>query len=814
VIVVDDGSTDSSSELAQRAGAIVISLDGRPHGPAFARNRGAEKATGDILVFIDADVAVHVDTLARIDQVFLEQPELTALFGSYDADPPARSLVTLYKNLSHHYVHQKGRREASTFWAGCGAVRRDAFLDLHGFDESYRRPSIEDIELGARLKRAGHRIWLQPEIQATHLKKWKLASMLRADIRDRAIPWTRLIVRSGHIPVDLNLSIKSRLSAFFAWLAIISLAVGSLFPAAWFGTLFSLLVVGWLNVDLYRFFLQKGGLGFTIGAVGLHLIYYLYSSAVFAIHAVPAWLARYGLVILLLSTAVKGIAWSIITPPWHAPDEMRHMYYVQVISRFNTLELTPENWTTTELGLMYLLSQLRTTRFTSQPLDLSDRESIAVKLEEIGDPAVMREYHFDNSNKYEFAQRFASFHPPLYYVLAALVHRPLESFSILVRLLATRWVSVGMGIITVAVAYAAGLELWPGRRGLALLLATLVSFQPMATFCAAILGNEALMILFYSTCLLMALKVINSGMTLRNAIWLGVAFGLGLLSKISMLSFAPVLGLLFIYDLARNKRHGWTTFKHWPLVVLIPLLTSGWWYVDAIFGGGYNQIIALVAGSDQPVETLASYFLRHDWITYCRDLMDMVWGNFGWMNTPLHHNVLIVLSWATIVAAWSACWWILDRMARKETRVVPYLLLGFAILGIVGFFIALDFHYARNWGGSFGIQGRYYVPPIVGLMAWFILGLAQPVPTRWRRAWLWLVGCAMVILNLFALFRTMLPRYYRPGNIFEMIEKATVLQPVNYSTLLGICWLLVGLSFVLIIALWGALYDSSSEADL
>ena len=151
IIVVDDGSTDDSAAHAAALAARVVATTAGPRGPAYARNRGAEAATGDVLVFVDADVVVHADTLARIEAVLLGEPEVAALFGSYDDDPPARSAASLYKNLLHHHVHQHGEREAGTFWAGCGAVRRAVFLAAGGFDESYSRPSIEDIELGVRL---------------------------------------------------------------------------------------------------------------------------------------------------------------------------------------------------------------------------------------------------------------------------------------------------------------------------------------------------------------------------------------------------------------------------------------------------------------------------------------------------------------------------------------------------------------------------------------------------------------------------------------------------------------------------------------
>jgi len=290
IIVVDDGSTDASAAHAAELGSRVVTTLAGPRGPAHARNRGAERATGDVLVFIDADVVVHADALAGMESVLAANPDVAALFGCYDDDPPARSAASLYKNLLHHYVHQHGCREAGTFWAGCGALRRTVFLAAGGFDEGYIRPSIEDIELGVRLRQAGHRIRLCPEVQATHLKRWTLMNLWRTDIFARAIPWTRLILRQGRLPSDLNLDWRSRLAALAAW-ALVGCALlalgfglgGSAQMAGWsaLGVLFSTGAAVALNADLFAFFLRSGGARFAVIAVGLHLGYLLYSSLVF-----------------------------------------------------------------------------------------------------------------------------------------------------------------------------------------------------------------------------------------------------------------------------------------------------------------------------------------------------------------------------------------------------------------------------------------------------------------------------------------------------------------------------------------------------
>ena len=112
-------------------------------GPAKARNIGAKAATGNIILFIDADVELHPTTVLRVIAVFQDRPEVAAIIGSYDDAPGATNFLSQYKNLFHHYTHQAAKEEASTFWGACGAIRRDVFLSLEGFDESYRRPCIE-----------------------------------------------------------------------------------------------------------------------------------------------------------------------------------------------------------------------------------------------------------------------------------------------------------------------------------------------------------------------------------------------------------------------------------------------------------------------------------------------------------------------------------------------------------------------------------------------------------------------------------------------------------------------------------------------
>jgi hypothetical protein len=288
-IVVDDASTDDTRAIAAQHGAtVVVALD-HNSGPATARNRGAEHARGEFLVFIDADVLLHPDTLTRFDAHLRANPGTDAVMGSYDDQPADPGFISQYKNLFHHYVHHHSSTDAWTFWAGCGAVRRAVFQEVGGFDESYRRPCIEDIELGFRLRKRGHRIDLDPAIRVTHLKRWTFWGLVRTDVRDRGIPWLLLMLRDRTMPPDMNVARSHRLSvvAVFAMVALIAAALGAPLlgvPDRWLATggiapLGVLLLAGalvGLNYDLYRFFGQHRGLWFAAGTLPLHWLYYFY----------------------------------------------------------------------------------------------------------------------------------------------------------------------------------------------------------------------------------------------------------------------------------------------------------------------------------------------------------------------------------------------------------------------------------------------------------------------------------------------------------------------------------------------------------
>lgn len=285
IIGVDDGSTDASVALASGDGDVRVVRRTLRAGPAAARNTGSAEATSDYLWFVDADVVV-ADDAARVLNALLAELAPEAVIGSYDDAPAARNFLSQYKNLVHSYYHHRGRRQASTFWSGCGAVRRDVFAARGGFDaERYPFPSIEDIDLGYRIRAGGGRIVLEPALQGKHLKEWRFVNLLHTEIFRRAIPWSLLMMERKELTDDLNVGRAERIRAL---LVLLCLAATVAALPGWLPAWLAIALVAatvFANSALIGFFSARGGVWFAARAFLFHQFYYLYSSASFAVAA-------------------------------------------------------------------------------------------------------------------------------------------------------------------------------------------------------------------------------------------------------------------------------------------------------------------------------------------------------------------------------------------------------------------------------------------------------------------------------------------------------------------------------------------------
>ncbi len=197
VIVVDDHSTDRTSEIARSFNCRLIAAE-EGAGANAARNRGAREAKGEIFVFIDADVVVSRETILGIVER-LEEDFLDAVVGIYTARHRNDSIFSQYKNLWIRYSYMKSPPAIDWMFGAISGIRRKAFETIGGFNvDLIAQHGNDDLELGKRLARQNVRIELDMEIEVEHLKEYNLFSFVRNEFK-RSAGFVQLARRLGEM---------------------------------------------------------------------------------------------------------------------------------------------------------------------------------------------------------------------------------------------------------------------------------------------------------------------------------------------------------------------------------------------------------------------------------------------------------------------------------------------------------------------------------------------------------------------------------------------------------------------------------------
>jgi glycosyltransferase involved in cell wall biosynthesis len=275
LIIVDDGSSDQFQDIFKGRPVVFKRLPQRK-GAYFARHEGIKEAQGEVLVFLDADVLIKPETLAQMVELLEHHPEASGLLCSYDDEPAATNVVSQFKFLYHHYIHQHEGMYVGSFWTGCGAIKKDVFEKLGGFSvQAFHNPNaVMDIDFGYRLNSSHYKIYNAREIQVKHLKRLTFSDWFYTDILTRGLPWMKIMLRYRNFHSTLNVNSMSCLSVICVWLMIAVAGYGFISPHAWSSLplFLSLFLVS--NYQLLDFFYTKRGFRFMIQAIGLLWIYY------------------------------------------------------------------------------------------------------------------------------------------------------------------------------------------------------------------------------------------------------------------------------------------------------------------------------------------------------------------------------------------------------------------------------------------------------------------------------------------------------------------------------------------------------------
>jgi len=258
IIVVDDCSDDGSGEVAKRYTENIMRLEKRS-SPAMARNVGSQRAKGDVLLFIDADIFIMTDTIRRIANFLNKNKHIDGVTGPYAEESPSINFCSRYKHLYLRYKFINMPEFVSVPNTALLAVRKDSFEKVERFNTNMF--TCEDFEFGQRFSKAGYRIYNDKTLEVIHNRYFSFRTLLYDDfikavnLTQLFLDWKEDIHRYPGESGILSISTRQILAVVLTMLLIVDL--GFLFfyfsPGLIAIGLSLLLFTIMANIDFWRF---------------------------------------------------------------------------------------------------------------------------------------------------------------------------------------------------------------------------------------------------------------------------------------------------------------------------------------------------------------------------------------------------------------------------------------------------------------------------------------------------------------------------------------------------------------------------------
>jgi hypothetical protein len=379
--------------------------------------------------------------------------------------------------------------------------------------------------------------------------------------------------------------------------------------------------------------------------------------------------------------------------------------------------------------------------------------------------------------------------PPLYGVLGSLAYRIVYDQDVIARAYAVRLYAIALGAGVVTAAYALARELWPNRRALWATLALLVAAHPQFAYSAAGGTSDVLAALWFTLLTWGMVRALRRGINLPLAAGMGIALGLGLLTKPHLFLTGPAIALLYAIlwwrarrpPPAKHARRGptpppmgeagmgpWGVLLCAAITASIALLFWGGWalrswqlhgnpFYDTLWAGGWGAV-------ENPQRTYPIVAYLAD---YARSLAEgwlaSYWGLFGYLDAPLPPAAYRVLQGLTVLAALGlgVRAWRWARGGGSLRAAAPWLLLAVLAVTPVVYFALFNYRMWRTAGIGWPLMGRHFAGPLAAQMALWAAGLLAWLPRRARPLGHVLLRAGVLALNWGALLALVLPRYYR-----------------------------------------------------
>lgn len=266
VIVVDDCSNDDSVDIIRKYPCKLIRLE-QHAGASAARNAGASNSKGTILFFIDADCLLQENTLSIVRKNLAEHPPDVVIGGTYTPAPHDPGFFSLFQSVFIHYSETKNSGNPDYLATHALVIHTETFEHIGGFTENFL-PIIEDVEFCHRLRRAGYRLVMDPDLQVRHIFNLSFVKSLRNAVRKTRY-WTEYSLGNRDLFADSGAASREIKIQGVTWLVTVLLTPLFLvsgdrgflmpLPLLWGASIFA-------NRHLFSAFIKKGSASFALMA--------------------------------------------------------------------------------------------------------------------------------------------------------------------------------------------------------------------------------------------------------------------------------------------------------------------------------------------------------------------------------------------------------------------------------------------------------------------------------------------------------------------------------------------------------------------
>lgn len=447
---------------------------------------------------------------------------------------------------------------------------------------------------------------------------------------------------------------------------------------------------------------------------------------------------RLALAGLLAAYVVLAVGYSLANPLYESTDELRHVRYVRHIATYRHLPVQRDDGPRAQSHhppLYYALGALVSGWVeVEQDVYYQPKENPfwAYRYWEVGN---------DNKNQYVHSLRDQ---------VGMLTIPSFDGVALCVYLV--RWMTVLIGAGVVWLTYRIGVRVFPEERGLALGGAALVAFNPQFLYLSGAVNNDVPAALCGAAVLLMCVRLIRHGPSLRSDVIIGILFGLSLLTKFHLLALLAPIATAYV--LSALSTRNWRQIVRATVVILgVAAIASGWWFLRnwQLYGDltGLNKVNQLWAGRSPGGNWwVVSQQLPYLWSTF--------WGRFGYGQVPLPTSIyrgLLVFCTVAVVG------YLLPGRRRfsRPVALLPALATSLIFVVVVVYYMLIQ---------PAGAMGRFLFPALSAVSILLIGGLSRffPLPprTRWRSTAVIALTAIMATLAVYALLGVLAPAFAPP----------------------------------------------------